>query len=145
MKLRPLLIALIASCASPVMAASPRQFDLSCDVQRHWRDGTNAVEPVAVRIRVDLDQRRWCDDDCPTTFEIDEVSDNFVRFKNLVSLIYENDNSGATPTKWEILVARDNGTYADVMWHPFERSYWSGGKCEVVPFSGFPVPKERLF
>lgn len=145
MKFHVLLTMLMATVACPAMAETPRQFDLACETLRHWRDGSDTVEPVAIRIRVDLDQRRWCDDECLTTLEINEVSDNFVRFKNLVSLIYKDDNSDATPTKWEIVVARNTGTYADVMWHPFERSYWSGGRCQVEPFSGFPASPDRLF
>lgn len=145
MKFRALLTTLMATVACPAMAETPRQFDLACETLRHWRDGSDTVEPVAIRIRVDLDQRQWCADECPTTLDINEVSSTFVRFKNLVSLIYEDDNSGATPTKWEIVVSRDSGTYADVLWHPFERSYWSGGKCRLEPFSGFPALSERLF
>lgn len=142
---RYLLTGALLVMASPTLAETPRQFDLHCEALRHWRDGTNAVDPITVHIRVDLDRREWCDKECQVTFQIDDISAMFVRFRNADDLIIKDDNSDATPTKEEIVVSRTTGTYADSKWHPFERGYWSAGRCEVQPFSGFAEPPSRLF
>ena len=145
LKLRAIIVGLMAISSTPALADTPRQFDLQCDALRHWRDGTDAVDPISVHIRADLDANQWCEGECRVTFQINEVSALHILFRGTDDLIYENDNSGATPTTWKVVVARENGTYADVRWSPYERSYWSGGTCTVQAFSGFPAPPNRLF
>lgn len=142
---RYLLTGALAFMALPALAETPRQFDLQCEALRHWRDGTDTVDPINLRFRADLDANQWCEDQCAVTFQINEVSAMFIRFRDTDDLIYKDDNSGATPTKEEVVVSRTTGTYADSKWQPFERSYWTGGKCTVEPFSGFPEAPSRLF
>lgn len=142
---RHILAGSLALMAFPALAQTPQQFDLHCEGLRHWRDGTDSVDPISLHLRADLDANQWCEDQCTVTFQINEVSATFIKFRGTADLVFKDDNSDATPTKEEVFVSRTTGTYADSKWHPFERSYWTGGKCTVGPFSGFPESPSRLF
>jgi hypothetical protein len=128
--------ALLLFVAAPAGAAD--QFDLVC--QGRWRfNVTDPYEPRNFRMRVDLQAKRFCEEDCRATREIAEVQPNVITFERAT------DQPKALGTTFFFQVDRTNGklTYFKSARLP-ERSWIEQDAiCEPAPFSGFPeLPKK---
>lgn len=119
-----------AAATTAAHAAQPLQFDLTCTK-------TSGLGAVPAELRIDLEARQFCVDDCTTVEMIEEVT---------ASRILLNTTRGGG-TRWRATTAREidrlTGTYRQT----FDMRGLGGGTmitegtCAAQPFSGFPAVK----
>ena len=114
---------IVAAAAWTIQAGM--SFNLVCTGTITSRLGT---EPTTERIRVDLESRRYCFDDCRRVTPIAQVTDG--------EIVFEQDAPGAGTMPIDRRVDRAN-------WQYVSRVQLAGGEirtvaqCEVQPFTGF--------
>ncbi|WP_292035551.1 MULTISPECIES: hypothetical protein [unclassified Brevundimonas] len=135
------IAATLAAAATPSLA-SP-QFNLVCEGRRILSN--DHAEPFTTTLRVDLERRYWCRDECAGALEIDTIGDAFVTFMDRPSLTIADNNREATPTKEYLGVSRENGVFAEMRWSLHGDKFSAYGRCEVAPFTGFPEVRGNLF
>ena len=94
-------------------------------------DYTSSESPMRLVLRIDLDQRRFCFDDCESTLAIASVSDTEI-------ILQDEPMQG--PWRARILrrVNRESGAYYASV--GTDQIYIRGhGTCETAPFTGFPA------
>jgi hypothetical protein len=124
-------------------ATASEQFNLNCEGQRRFEDRT---EPVTIIIRVDLERRLWCRDECLGMREIESVSPVNLILENEIDLIVsESRPFSSYPTKKYLMLSRTEGIFAEGVLHPFNEIFSGGGRCTVAPFTGFPADPVTLF
>jgi hypothetical protein len=104
-------------------ASTPQQFDLICK-------GSGDV----THYRVDLAAKKWCWENCASTWPIARVEDERITFK-------EDDTPSEKVWNW---VSRTTGEWFQGMRSATLGEVSSHGTCEPAPFSGFPA-HERKF
>jgi hypothetical protein len=120
------LCGLAALAATTTMAAeAPRQFDLACDGLR-MVTGVREAQPFAVRYRVDLDRKAFCEGACEQQAFIALAS---------ADMLVLRQTGGANGDFIQVALAR--GAYTRTLIAPEGRHTWQG-TCRVEAFSGFP-------
>jgi hypothetical protein len=79
--------------------------------------------PIAMTLRIDLENRRWCQSPCRSTSPIADVSATEIILS-------------ASKNEYE-RISRESGEYWSESRFGKER-YYESAKCEVQQFSGFP-------
>lgn len=108
----------------------PTQFDLVCEGE--FQSGFRK-EPSQFRYVVDLAAMKWCKNAetmtrCPKVNVIERVDESRYTFR---------DSKPNAPADWDY-VDRQTGESNS---YDAKFGFRQMGKCEVGPFSGFPVPK----
>lgn len=81
--------------------------------------------------RVDLDQRRYCQDECERTRSFSIVTNNELVFQYL---------DGPEGFFLDVTVSREDGGYSVTIQSP-SSSGFKVGTCTKAPFTGFPTRK----
>jgi hypothetical protein len=138
------LAAIARSAKATSDEGTPLQFDLNCsgtttmsDLKGFRSTPFGNPSPFSRHYRVDLAQRRYCEDECTTTHPLISVEDNFIMFE-------DEKTSGTDHSSG---VNRENGRFMDRT-RIFGSDaltmtvFMSTASCSAAPFSGFP---KRLF
>lgn len=97
---------------------------------------TNDHPPFTRTLRVDLDNMRWCEDECNSTKPIKGLIDNLI----VLDLKEDPGKSVFDANDAVVQVNRESGEYLDrVRTSGFVFMYT--GHCEKAPFTGFPAFK----
>lgn len=140
--MRTLTIAVVvAALATPAFGADPRQFDLLCSGEKRIDSEDGSVtNPASQHLRVDLDRREFCVDECESTQSIDQITSASIGFRNTTNI------SPPVGVLWsQFFVNRETGGYYDQRMAPNIPSSIEQGVCAAMPFSGFPDRPNNLF
>lgn len=112
-----------------------RRFDLICTGNVQHRSRTmDRLEPYTRRYRVDLGSRRWCEDECRSSFPLAGISATRLTF----------EESAEGETRIHSFVNRENGYHSSTATDGSGlRIEWTGS-CEAARFSGMPRPHPRF-
>lgn len=133
---RAAITGLVLMLASPAYGVT-NQFDLDC--KGSFFDG-NLSNPFSMKrvfddsrhYRIDLSAKRWCSGSCETTNEIMEYGTRLL-------VLEKSENSGA---EFFTYMNRESGEYVvRSRFHAIDKATLAMGKCEPMPFSGFPTLK----
>jgi hypothetical protein len=124
--MRALVLAL-TMIATPAAAAD--QFDLVCE-------GKVGALSFSARYRVNLATREWCEDSCERTRGISAVTARTI-------VLYNKLKASDLDSEARISINRETGEWSDYYSSP-DQGWDEIGKCEVAPFSGFPVVKRKF-
>lgn len=108
-------------------------FNLVCSVNSEATSTNPAFPPytarrdVTVTLRVDLQQRRWCVEECRETMPIVLMTETEIWFH----LGPIGTSTGERYVNWE------SGAYVDNQYWD-DRTFRATGRCEPAPFTGFP-------
>lgn len=140
MKIFAVAAALVA-ISSPVCAENLRQFDLICAGERRIDEvDSSTTTSVSRHIRVDLDRREYCDEDCNSTRMISEITTRSIWFRD------STDVANPVGLLWsQFVVDRETGKYFDKRMFPNTPDSSEEGFCRPAAFSGLPVPSNNLF
>jgi hypothetical protein len=155
-------VLLVTDCAASVPVA--RQFDLVCqgtlaDVGMTSGHTSSRPTPFSSRIKVDLDTRRFCIDECPAVFHLTKVGGAQLEYHYDVEVADEDhaanrfrsgnccSTAGPFPLKEDLIVDLSTGNFrrtyrydeGDVAARALDLHFV--GTCETAPFSGLPAPK----
>lgn len=131
----------LSALSTPAAADALRQFDLVCVGERRSdsEDGSTS-SPTTQHLRVDLDRREFCRDDCEATAAIAEINSDVIAFRNTTN------TSAPGGMIWsQFFVNRKTGKYFDQRMFPHTDSTTEEGVCEAKPFTGFPPQPDNLF
>lgn len=119
---------------STAQAATPHSFDLVCSSAGLTKDAE--FVPVDARLRVDLDKKQWCQDECETVSSIADLQPTRIWFhtqseeekaKGLTDETFVDRQDGEYQSVRDV-VSREIGTYRVAV----------KSVCKPAPFSGFP-------
>lgn len=120
-------VSAFAAVTLAIQALSP-QFDLAC---------TNTATGEAYRIRIDLENNRWCEGDCPQGRPLAAVdADRYT--------LFDYDNRGARlRTTGLSFVNRQTGEHYESMISigVLSQTQRRNGQCAREPYSGMPEPR----
>ena len=118
-----------------LVAAAAAAFNLNCTGQREAISelGTNS-EAFVHNLRIDTEQRKWCEGECKRQFDIQEVRPDIIIMKRKT----EQTSLSFDTTDWSI--DRQSGSYSFF----YQAKGRAGitvtkkGTCEPEEFTGFP-------
>lgn len=126
----------VSLTAFDAAAQSATQFDLVCSGTRQMGLDAQPV-PLDYRLRVDLEARRWCWNDCDRTMQIVDVApDRLVLQTESIDTPRKRSTSDNT-------VSRTTGEHRSI-WietRPIPTYVETKGQCDPAAFSGFPAAR----
>lgn len=104
------------------------KFDLICNGEARFTP-RHSPRPVQHRYRVNLDEMRWCWEECERTFPLASATVDRITFNQ------EPDGG------YSSYVSRIDGSYS--RYNDGRRGTWTSdrGTCQPGPFSGLPQPR----
>lgn len=138
--------AALALLSVPAVAATPAsQFDLKCAGTRTTKSmGTTSSEPYASVYRIDLDRKKWCEDECKALHDIASVQPAQLTLQN------EDEDTPSGSSTLSNFIDRETGAHRILAASKMRRSpamtvvlEWKGS-CEPAAFSGFPDLKTKF-
>ena len=136
---RTAIFALAMVASSPAFAQQ-QQFDLVCSGEQTSTtfDGEK-VEPYSTRLRIDLAEERWCENECKAIHDLASVQPTQITLK-------ETSDDGIDESSFMLhFVDRETGEHhlsTAARYRAFPRltvSIKMKGTCSPEPFSGFPT------
>jgi hypothetical protein len=129
LKMMKAILMAAALLSTPALAAD--QFDLICTGQA--KDTMTSREtPIARHYHLDLTTGQYCYNEC-TVRQLNEVNSSQIVFEETQAQFPRDHNASLD------YVSRTTGRWE------FFTSYWNGsGRCEVAPFTSFPVPPRQF-
>lgn len=126
----------VSLTAFDAAAQSATRFDLVCSGTRQM-DLDGAPAPLDYRLRVDLEARRWCWNDCERTMPIVDVAPDRIVFQS------ESIDTARKRSTSENSVSRTTGEHRSI-WietRPIPTYVETKGQCDPAAFSGFPAAR----
>ncbi len=121
-------------------AVKPTKFDLVCEGTTETISLaliSKTSEAFAMRLRIDLDDRKYCSDDCKIVSDIADVRPEYIAFEKSVTQPLPGQmmvvNQINRETGALVRYSKTNGL-----------SVSTKATCEPQTFSGFPVPKTKF-
>lgn len=114
-----------------LVAAVAAAFNLVCagDTVSMVGDKEPKQSKFSLTIRVDLESKRYCTNDCPSTAPLERVTATEIVFKEMTGVM----NSS-------MKVNRESGAFS--LFASVDKTVlYRDGQCERAPFSGFPSIK----
>jgi hypothetical protein len=129
--MKALLLALAAA------APQPQHFDLVC-TGTPQADGALVWEGVDLKLRIDLDARKWCEGDCKVINDVADVQ------PAVLWLEKESTIEEARGLVHFRIVDRETGEYTRVRESREFARIAQKASCNRAPFSGFPKLESKF-
>ena len=115
--------------------ATPAQFDLVCQGERRDAKAGAVPQPVEYRLRIDLDARVWCQDQCSGTGSIKEVTAARIT-------LYDSERHGTThssqDSSWIDRTTGRHHQFSSVRMGRAAIGHTVEAQCSPASFSGMP-------
>lgn len=122
-----------------IVAAVTTAFNLSCTgTVKHLGGATPEEKPFARTIVVDLDAKKWCEDDCKSVYDIQDIQP-----AGLMLVEDTKVTPGVGRYFQRKFVNRETGAYSATLDGYGSLTIYSG-KCEKAEFTGFPEIPARF-
>lgn len=114
------------------IAAAAAAFNLTCTGTVKHLGVAPEEKPFSRTIVLDLDARKWCEDDCKSVYDIQDIQSTSIMLVEDAKV-----TPGVGRYSQRKFVNRETGTYSATLDGYGSLSIYTG-KCEKADFTGFP-------